>query len=454
MVQIFHGPLQVDYTEGPYDSEAVFFWAGSLGRGASVTGKSSEFRLFFMIQVDQSKAGGLISKGLDTPSASIPAGGHAYFRTVNDSDVGIFWVLQFLGWSGISLLTYLSLSLPYAQFELTYLAHNLAQSVLGFCLTSLMRLGFRGVWLWPTGPRLAIVLLSVFFFAALWSVLRLLLFMVMTGETNLWSDFGGWVFPSIFVFLAWAALYHGIKYYRLQQQEHARLVRFETRQRQEALKLSQAESAVREAQLKLLRYQLNPHFLFNTLNSISALMASERSSDAQKMLLNLSTFLRFSLEGERSITVPLHEEIQAARLYLAIEQVRFADRMTVEFRVDDGALRSQVPSLLLQPLIENAIKYAVSQSESGGVIRITANLVKELLCVDVEDSGPNPGIHRAVSAKERESVGAGIGLANTRARLETIYGDEFSLRTMRSELGGLCVRLSLPELATAGSQTE
>jgi len=105
-------------------------------------------------------------------------------------------------------------------------------------------------------------------------------------------------------------------------------------------------------------------------------------------------------------------------------------------------------------LIENAIKYAVSQSESGGVIRITANLVKELLCVDVEDSGPNPGIHRAVSAKERESVGAGIGLANTRARLETIYGDEFSLRTMRSELGGLCVRLSLPELATAGSQTE
>lgn len=400
-----------------------------------------------MSQVDQSGTVELALNRSEMPLANSPAQGPGYFRALNDSDVGIFWVLQLLGWSGISLLTYLSLSLPYAQFELTYLAHNVAQSALGLGLTSLMRFGFRAVWLWPTGPRLGIVLSSVLLFAALWSVLRLLLFMIMTGESNLWSDFGGWLFPSIFVFLAWAALYHGIKYYRLQQQEHQRLVRYEARQRQEALKLSQAESAVREAQLKLLRYQLNPHFLFNTLNSISALMASERAGDAQKMLLNLSTFLRFSLEGERSITVPFEEEIQAARLYLAIEQVRFADRMTIEFRIDDQALSARVPSLLLQPLIENAIKYAISQSEGGGLIRIAARTIDQSLAVDVEDSGPNSDSQSATRDQDNESIGAGIGLANTRARLETIYGDEFSLQTMPSDLGGLCVRLMLPLLA-------
>ncbi len=410
-----------------------------------------------MIQVDQSKAGGLISKELDAPSDSIHAGGHAYFRTVNDSDVGIFWVLQCLGWSGISLLTYLSLSLPYAQFELSYLAHNLAQSILGLLLTSVMRLGFRWVWSWPIAVRLASIFSAVLVFSGLWAVLRLLLFMAMTGESNLWSDFGGWVFPSIFVFLAWAALYHGIKYYRLQQQEHQSLLRFESRRRQEALKLAQAESDVREAHLKLLRYQINPHFLFNTLNSVSALIEDNSVKDAQKMLVNLATFLRFSLDGERdrAFTVTLREEIDALNLYFEIELVRFADRLQVTFDIEECAFECKLPSLLLQPLVENAIKHAIAKCEAGGEIRVSARMECDELMLSVEDSGV---LGQAVSSNSAVQFDAaessGVGMSNTRARLTTLYGEKFTLHVGSSGLGGFKIDIALPAIFEVQNLTE
>ena len=124
--------------------------------------------------------------------------------------------------------------------------------------------------------------------------------------------------------------------------------------------------------MKLLRYQLNPHFLFNTLNSIASLVSARRSEDAQSMIGELSTFLRFSLESDRNITVPLRDEIEALDLYLRIEQVRFSDRLVVEQEIDPRALPEQVPSLLLQPLAEIAIKHALGRAEDGGRILSTA----------------------------------------------------------------------------------
>ena len=183
-----------------------------------------------------------------------------YGRVLGD-DNALFWSLQLFGWTGISLLTYLSLSVPYDQYELAYLAHNISQSVVGLVLSIPLRPVFRAVWNWAFLPRVVVVLGAAILAALIWAALRLTLFMVMTGESGLWPDFGGWLFPSMFVFFTWAALYHGIKYYQMLQREREALLRIESLQRQEALKLAQVEADARNAQLALLRYQLNPHFL-------------------------------------------------------------------------------------------------------------------------------------------------------------------------------------------------
>jgi sensor histidine kinase YesM len=273
--------------------------------------------------------------------------------------------------------------------------------------------------------------------------MRLQLLMVIADETDLWDDFGGFLFPSLFVFLAWVALYHLVKYAQLLQSERESLLVLEAGRRQEAFKLVSAESAAREAQLKLLRYQLNPHFLFNTLNSIASLVSAQRSRDAQSMIAELSTFLRFSLESDKNITVPLRDEIEALDLYLRIEQVRFSDRLVVEQSIDPRAMPEQVPSLLLQPLVENAIKHAIGRAESGGKILISASLADQKLALSVEDSGPGDDDQRQAEFDELfESPG--FGLRSTVERLENLYGDTFSFSAAPSELGGLKLALHLP----------
>ena len=355
----------------------------------------------------------------------------------------MFWLLNAVGWFGISLVTYFSLSLPYSQFELSYLVHNVSQSLVGFLLTLPMRWGFKAIWDWPVGPRVAVALTLALVFAIVWAVLRLLLFLVMTQEANLWRDFGGWLFPSIFVFVAWAALYHGIKYYQLLQVQREAVLELESQQRQRALQLAQMRAQAQDAQLQLLRYQLNPHFLFNTLNSVTSLVTAGRTKDANVMLSRLSDFLRFSLEGGNDALVPLVHEIQAIQRYLLIEQVRFSDRMVVEFSIEPDLNDLLVPSLLLQPLVENAIKYAIARSESGGTIRVSATSQGSKLHLSVADSGSQR------DSLQQDTVitddgSPGIGLRNTRERLRNLFGEDFDLDITDSELGGLCFAVSMP----------
>ncbi len=366
-----------------------------------------------------------------------------YYRLIND-DGALFWLLQVTGWVGISLLTYLSLSVPYDQYEWSYLAHNVSQSALGFVLSVPLRYLYRAVWHWSIYLRLVIVLGAAIVFALAWAALRLTLFMVMTGEEGLWSDFGGWLFPSLFVFFTWAALYHGIKYYQFLQREHEVAVRAESAQRQEALKRIKAEAEAKEAQMHLLRYQLNPHFLFNTLNSVSALVTSGRADDANRMLLNLSTFLRFSLERERVSMTTLREEITALELYLDIEKVRFSDRLELILQIAPEAYRCNVPSLLLQPLVENAVKYAISKSETGGVIQISANTNGSALNISVEDSGADSGAMEDQEAPSSAAAGIGLGLQNIRERLDTVFGSLAYCRSTTSPLGGMRIEVCIP----------
>ena len=376
--------------------------------------------------------------------AALEARQNTYSRLVKDDET-LFWILQCLGWTGISLLTYLSLSVPYDQYELSYLAHNIAQSLVGFLLSTPLRYLYRSVWSWGGYARVAVVIGSAVMLAVLWAAIRLFLFMMMTGESGLWSDFGGWLFPSLFVFFTWAALYHGIKYFQFLQREQEVAVRAESAQRQEALKRMKAEAETKAAQLQLLRYQLNPHFLFNTLNSVSSLIAAERGIDANGMLLKLSTFLRFALERDDMTLTSLREDLMAVELYLEIEKVRFSDRLVVELDVTADAYRCSVPSLLLQPIIENAIKYAIAQAEEGGIIRVSARIEDQVLILTVDDSGPDDP-QKTVSAppESEDASGTGIGLQNIRERLSTLYGAMFSVEKGSSPLGGFRVRISIP----------
>jgi LytS/YehU family sensor histidine kinase len=263
-------------------------------------------------------------------------------------------------------------------------------------------------------------------------------FMAMTGEADLWSDFGGWLFGSILIFVCWVAFYHGVKYYQLLQNEHETLLMVAAENKEQQLRRSRAETVAHEAQLKMLRYQLNPHFLFNTLNAISALVQIKKSSTANSMIVQLSDFLRYSLDNDPIKRVSLEQELDALKLYLNIEQTRFADRLELEFDIQPEANAALVPSLILQPLIENAIKYGVAPMEAGGKLTIAAKLDGEFIEIQVADTGP--GLENL--AVDQNSVG--VGLRNTIDRLHEFYGDSYSFQLEHADPSGLRVCMRLP----------
>ena len=365
---------------------------------------------------------------------------HSLVQHLMESQNSQFWLLQVLGWSGLSLISYFSLNLWYDQPEFSYVVHNLLQSVLGILLTWPMRYVLKRCWDMPFLKRATIVAVVVLSFATLWSVLRLSLFLLLTDETNLWGDFGGWLFPSIFIFLCWTALYHGIKYYQLAQYEHAVLMKMAADRNEQSMRLAQAETAARMAQLTMLRYQLNPHFLFNTLNALQGLVAAGSNARAGNMIAELGHFLRYSLQSDPLQTVDVQQEIEALEMYLSIEQARFGDRLAVRVDVDPSIVQAQIPSMLLQPLVENAIKYAVGPKEEGGTIEISATNNDNSLVLTVSDDGPG----LADTKDLPHPSGTGVGLRNIRERLSNSYGDNAAMHIANRGEGGLIVVIRLP----------
>ena len=359
-------------------------------------------------------------------------------KLYRDNDM-LFLVLQFIGWFSLSIITYFSLTLWYNQQSFDYIAHPLIQSLMGIIVSWPLRPIFHRIWNKTLFPRLIYALVSVLLCSVIWTIMRMSVFMWMTGETGLWDDFGGWFFASIMIFLCWAAFYHGIKYYQLLQSEHATLLTIEAENREEQLKRSRAETIAQEAQLKMLRYQLNPHFLFNTLNAIASLVEGKRSANANTMIVQLSNFLRYSLENDPIKRVSLAQELDALRLYLNIEQTRFGERLKLNFAIEPEANAVMVPSLLLQPLVENSIKYAIAPMENGGEISILAKLDGDHLVVEVSDTGPG-----VLMSKNDKAAGVGIGLKNTIDRLDTFYGEQYVFQLGASELGGLRIFIRLP----------
>ena len=198
-----------------------------------------------------------------------------------------------------------------------------------------------------------------------------------------------------------------------------------------------AVALAQEAQLKMLRYQLNPHFLFNTLNAISTLILDNQNRKANQAVTRLSDFLRYTLDQDPMKKVTLRQELEALELYLGTERLRFAERLRLEYAVEEGALDALVPSLLLQPLLENSLKYAVSSREEGGVVRIEGRTREGWLELAVIDDGP--GLREGTPVSERR----GVGLRNTRERLVVLYADNcrFSVANCHP---GLRVDMALP----------
>ena len=232
----------------------------------------------------------------------------------------------------------------------------------------------------------------------------------------------------LFFFLAWSAYY-------LAFQAHSKAMGVQRR-------LADAESAAQAAQVRALRYQVNPHFLFNTLNSLSSLVMTGRTDRAETMLLALSTFFRTSLSLDPGADVTLAEEIELQRLYLDIEKARFPDRLQVEIDVPDDLEQARLPALILQPIVENAIKYGVSKSRKAVVIRIEARPLGDgRMTVDVSNRLKHGGTLDLPAATHE---GTGLGLANVCQRLDARFGSRASCRYGPMTEGGFKVSLIMP----------
>jgi hypothetical protein len=205
--------------------------------------------------------------------------------------------------------------------------------------------------------------------------------------------------------------------------------------RERDLQLAEARTLAQTAQLTALRLQLNPHFLFNTLNAISSLIVTGRNRDGEAMLAKLCAFLRTALVGDGRSEVTLGEELETLQTYLEIESIRFGDRLTVEFAAPDELLDLPVPNFILQPLVENAVKHGVAPTSRPVIVRVGARRDGGDLILSVSDNG-------GAVADSRPS-GTGVGLDNTRRRLEVIYGPRGRLETLAHD-DGFTVLLRLP----------
>lgn len=238
-----------------------------------------------------------------------------------------------------------------------------------------------------------------------------------------WQEIGEIAVTRYFFIIAWASLFLALGY--------AREVREAER------KASRYAQAAQDAELRSLRYQVNPHFLFNTLNSLSSLVIKGEPTKAEAMIQNLSTFYRTSLSSDPLEDVTLAEEADLQRQYLDIEAVRFPERLRTIIDIPPDLMGQRVPALILQPLVENAIKYGVSRSTRPVTLTIKAERVDDHLVLTVIDDGePLPVGHT--------NGGSGIGLANVRDRLETRYGDKARLATLARVNGGFTATLTLP----------
>ncbi len=348
---------------------------------------------------------------------------------------GAFWRLQLIGWGGAALLRSMT---NIANDQPDKIVLTLIASVTGFSISLLLSVVYgrlisrKPVVTWAATAVALAIAVSASATVNGWAL--------SVASQSSEGSFAKIVLSVFYIDMtllaAWSALYYAINYYLQVEEQADRLERLE----------SQATSA----QLAMLRYQLNPHFLFNTLNSISTLVLLKQTEPANAMLTRLSSFLRHTLVTQPGGKVSIAQEVETLKLYLDIERMRFEERLRTVFKIDPAATNASIPSLLLQPLVENAIKYAVSPQEEGARISLSAQVLGNRLRVTVADTGPGPqaagGQTRMsdhLSSRDR-TVSTGVGLPNIRDRLAQAYGDDHRFAIEAPPGGGFTVTIEIP----------
>jgi signal transduction histidine kinase len=351
------------------------------------------------------------------------------------------WLILILFWLGIGVLSALHWQLffsgrdPYSWWEL-YRIKVVLWYVWGLLTPIIFWLGYRFPIQEPQALRNILILLpiSVLFTLLYLVVYSALLMLNVPDAPGLFQDplaMFLWVIGahSTWYFLAfWASI--GV--------ENA--VSFYRRYHERELLTSRLEAQLAEAQLSVLRSQLQPHFLFNTLHSIMALVNSSDNKAAIQMLGGLSDLLRHALEHVRRHEVPLREELDILRRYLAIESVRFSDRLTIEWSVAPESESAYVPSFILQPLAENALRHGIEKRPGPGVLYVDSHVTDDRLLVSFRDNG----IGLSSASDDAIRNGDGHGLGDMRARLDVLYPNSYSLIVEPAEGSGTMVRLQLP----------
>lgn len=353
-----------------------------------------------------------------------------------------FWILHVCGWLAWGIFAkYLYTVSTLDEVIPGYFAYVMLITVVGMVIALGLRYLYKLVWERPVWMRALAFGGGSAAAGWLWSESRAYIYTRYYEGTKemseYWKQLGDvaelyervayfQTFSAAFsVMLAWSVFYFSLKYYRIFQEY-----------RESALR---SAAMAHEAQLKMLRYQLNPHFLFNTLNAISTLILERQTELANRMVSKLSSFLRYSLDNDPMQKITLRQELKALKLYLDIEKVRFEERLELLLEIDPEAEDALIPSLLLQPLVENAIKYAIAKTEDGGQLRIAAKVFAGELLLEVSDNGPG------VKLVGGQIPGAnGVGLRNTRERLQELYGPHHSLRLGNAKPHGLVVSIRVP----------
>ncbi|MGH9523115.1 MAG: sensor histidine kinase [Terriglobales bacterium] len=353
----------------------------------------------------------------------------------------LFWTLQICGWGLYGIAMFLAL-LPYMKWRAVF-AYRGTFTALCFLASLVLHLICRALWRAQRRfPLIAATVLSFCsiagYFTSMAAILAEMKFSTMPEmgpEPSLWLGSIGGGINAAMVLVAWAALYFGFKHYEQIEDERRRVL--------------QMEASARDAQLRALRYQVQPHFLFNTLNAISTLVVEGNAHSATAMISRLADFFRATLDADEH-QATLEEEIHLVEQYLAIEKIRLGERLTVEIDVARDALDVLVPRLLLQPLAENSIRHSIAPKPEGGRIRIFIRREHDRVRITLSDTGNGIRPPRA-----GEAFRGGVGLANTEKRLRQTYGDDYLFHVQSSNLGGWEILIDLPAqpaALTAGVQ--
>lgn len=316
-----------------------------------------------------------------------------------------FRTIQLTGWIVYFVVIYVTfLTIAQPENFLNLLVFKGFRAMVGFCLTSF---AVRPIYKLfedrlSIGWLILLVLFNAVFFGVAWTATEYCYHFLTNPNfilANALARGPRIALDYAMTLTAWSALYLGVKNWLLWQTERERSL--------------QSSAFAQTAQLEMLRYQLNPHFLFNALNSIRASI-DEDAVRAKQMITQLSEFLRYSLLAESKKKISLSEELEAVRNYLAIEQIRFEDKLAVEFDIEKAAEDFQIPNFLLNPLVENAVKHGLQTSKKPLEIKISAKLIGKRFVLEVVNSG-------TLNSSDRN--GDGIGVKNVRERLRTMFGD-------------------------------